>query len=277
MNSTIETDDYFSRHTFTNVEFSGVFERIKLRSIINEALYSIHIFIKYGDKVYMEDYRLGQIVISFAELQKNKYWKHFYDLSLMLTNNKHIVIEDIKYNSNFSYGPVGYPVYFEETRLWWIDTAIIDGNHIIDQEVARTIENHGHLCYYKINPYDIANMEYTSQEDLDTFLYTYMTRRCDIHYNRFEEKAMIFNDLVISYNIGIMEKDLEELLEYFEDKKNVINLATLYDKNGMNCDILMMIYNNILSADGNRRHKPIIINFGTHSNLYERFARIMAV
>jgi hypothetical protein len=45
----------------------------------------------------------------------------------------------------------------------------------------------------------------------------------------------------------------------------------------MNCDILMMIYNNILSADGNRRHKPIITNFGTHSNLYERFARIMAV
>lgn len=31
MNSTISTDDYFSRHTFTNVEFTGVYERIKLR------------------------------------------------------------------------------------------------------------------------------------------------------------------------------------------------------------------------------------------------------
>lgn len=277
MNSTIYTDDYFSRHTFTNVEFTGVFERIKLRSIINEALYSIHIFIKYGDKVYMEDYRLGNIVISFAELQKNKYWKHFYDLSLMLTNNKHLVIEDIKYNSNFTYGQVGYPVYFGETRLWWIDTAIINGEHIIDQEVERNIKNQGHLCYYKINPYDLENMEYTSQEDLDVFLHTYMTMRCDIVYNRFEEKAMIFNDLVIDYNIGIMEEELEELLEYFDDKKNVINIATLYDKNGMNGDILMMIYNNIVSANGNIRHKSIIAELGTQSNLFKRFAMIMVV
>ena len=188
MNSTISTDDYFSRHTFTNVEFTGVYERIKLRSLNNEALYSIHIFIKYGDKVYMEDYMIGHIVISFAELQKNKYWKHYYDLSLLLTNNKHIVIEDIKYNSNFSYGPVGYPVYFGETRLWWIDTAIIDSSHIRDQEVARHIENQGHLCYYKMNPYDLENMEYTSPEDLDIFLNAYTTRRCEIVYNQFEKK-----------------------------------------------------------------------------------------
>ena len=70
MNSTITTDDYFSRHTFTNVEFSGVFERIRLNSVIDEALFSIHIFIKYGDKVYMEDYMLGHIVISFADKQQ---------------------------------------------------------------------------------------------------------------------------------------------------------------------------------------------------------------
>ena len=275
MNSTITTDDYFSHHTFTNVEFSGVFERIKLQSVINESLYSIHIFIKYGNKVYMEDYMLGQIVISFDELQKNKYWKHFYDLSLMLTNNKHLVIKDIKYNSNFSYGPVGYPVYFGETRLWWIDTAIIDGSHIIDQEVERNIENKGHLCYYKINPYDLENMEYTSKEDLDTFLYTYTTRRCDIHYNRFEKKAIIFNDIVIDYNVRMMENELDELLEYFEDKKNVINLATFYDKKDMNYDVLMIIYNNLVSVDGNKKYKHLLTKLGKNNKL-ESIAQIIA-
>lgn len=267
MNSSISTDDYFHGHTFTNVEFSGVFERIRLNSVIDEALFSIHIFIKYGDKVYMEDYMLGHIVISFAELQKNKYWKHYYDLSLLLTNNKNMVIEDIKYNSNFSYGPVGYPVYFGETRLWWIDTAIIDGNHVIDQEVERHIENQGHLCYYKINPYDLENMEYTSPEDLDIFLNAYMTRRCEIVYNQFEKKAMIFNDLAIDYNVRMIEKEIEELLEYFEDKKNVVNLATFYDKKDMNKDVLMMIYNYLVSADGNKRYKIHIKELGTYNRL----------
>ena len=257
----------------------GVYERIKLRSLNNQdtALYSIHIFIKYGDKVYMEDYMIGHIVISFAELQKNKYWKHYYDLSLLLTNNKHIVIEDIKYNSNFSYGPVGYPVYFGETRLWWIDTAIIDSSHIRDQEVARHIENQGHLCYYKMNPYDLENMEYTSQEDLDIFLHAYMTRRCEIVYNQFEKKAMTFNDLVIDYNVRVMENELEELLEYFEDKRIVVNLLTFYDKKDMNYDLLMMIYNRLVSYNGNIRHKSIMTELGTLSNMYERIARIMEV
>ena len=274
MNSTITTDDYFSRHTFTNVEFSGVFERIRLNSVIDEALFSIQIFIKYGDKVYMEDYRIGQIVISFAELQKNKYWKHYYDLSLLLTNNKNMVIEDIKYNSNFSYGPVGYPVYFGETRLWWIDTAIIDGNHVIDQEVERHIENQGHLCYYKINPYDLENMEYTSQEDLDIFLNAYTTRRCEIVYNQFEKKAITFNDIAIDYNVIMMENELEELLEYFEDKKNVVNLATFYDKKDMNKDVLMMIYNYLVSADGNRRYKHLMTELGKSNR--ESIAQILS-
>lgn len=43
-----------------------------------------------------------------------------------------------------------------------------------------------------------------------------------------------------------MENELEELLEYFEDKKNVINLATFYDKKGLNYDVLKTIYDNIM-------------------------------
>jgi hypothetical protein len=118
-------------------------------------------------------------------------------------------------------------------------------------------------------------MEYTTQEDLDTYLHTYMTRRCDIVYNRFDKKADIFNDLVIDYNIRMMEKDIEELLEYFEDKKNIINLAVLNDKKELNYDVLMIIYNNIVSANGNIKYKHLMSEFG-NCNKLESIAQIIA-
>lgn len=283
MNSSITTDDYFSRHTFANVEFTGVFERIRVRSVNNEAFYNIHLFIKYGDKVYMENYNNGHIVISFADLQKNKYWKHYYDLSLMLTNNKHLVIEDIKYNSNFSYGPFkGFPIYFQETRLWWIDTAILDCSieDYTDLEVIRNIENYGHLCYYKINPYDIDNMEYTSPEYLDIFTHDYMTRRGETLYNMFEKNSVICNELAVAYNLGLMEKELEELFVMFEDKKNVINLVAFTNKKNItkyiNGDVLMMIYNNLVSEEGNKKYASYIEKANTCTNRLELFAEIIA-
>jgi len=283
MNSSITTDDYFSRHTFTNVEFTGVFERIRVRSVNNEAFYNIHSFIKYGDKVYMENYTNGHIVISFAELQKNKYWKHYYDLSLILTNNKHLVIEDIKYNSNFSYGPFkGFPIYFQETRLWWIDTAILDCSieDYTDHEVIRNIENYGHLCYYKINPYDIENMEYTSPEYLNIFMHDYMTRRGETLYNMFEKNSVIHNELAVAYNLTWMEKEVEELFVIFEDKKNVINLVTFTNKKNINKyingDVLMMIYNNLVSEEGNKKYAKHIEKANTCSKMLELFAEIIA-
>ena len=40
-----------------------------------------------------------------------------------------------------------------------------------------------------------------------------------------------------------MEKELEELSVYFENKKHILNLATLNGKYCMNDDILTKIYN----------------------------------
>ena len=59
-----------------------------------------HLFIRIGDKVYMEAKGVGEIVISFEALQNHKYkyskyWKQYYDLSLMLSNDPHLVVEDI--------------------------------------------------------------------------------------------------------------------------------------------------------------------------------------
>ncbi len=141
-----------------------------------------HLFIRIGDKVYMEAKGVGEIVISFEALQNHKYkyskyWKQYYDLSLMLSNDPHLVVEDIVDDSE----DIEYKIY-EEKRRWSIDTSFID-----TYKVVKT----GDVCYYKINPFDLENMEYTSQEDLATFEETYTRKRGKVLYETLE----IYNEI----------------------------------------------------------------------------------
>ena len=153
MDSYFNTDGSIAYHKFTNVEFSGVFGE------------DYHFFIKYEDKVYMEVKGIGEIVITFAELQKNKYWKQYYDLSLLLTNNKHSVAEDTVYSSKNT----NYSNAYDEARFWSIHTAFMENNSI----------NEGYVCYYKINPYDLVGMKYTSPKNLELFKKNYANTRDD--------------------------------------------------------------------------------------------------
>jgi len=83
MNATIRGNDLYTYYTVANAEFSGVLDKYNVvyyNRIIH--IYDYHLFIRYGDKVYMDVKGVGDIVISFDELQKNKHWLHYYDLSL---------------------------------------------------------------------------------------------------------------------------------------------------------------------------------------------------
>ena len=259
MNSNIYIASKYAYHTFTNVEFTGVFDKI---SYMQEYF---HIFIKYGDKVYM-DVGISNIVISFDELQKNKYWKYYYDLSLMLTNtnDKHMIVQDL--NENYSYNRS--PKIYDDTIFWTSNTSFING--CLDIQTKKGY-------YYKINPYDLENMEYTSPQDLNNFTRIYTTTNGIIRFGLFEENYDIYNNLAIDYQINMMKKELDELSEYFEDKKNVMNLVYLYDiynKKDINYDVLMMIYNYLVSSDGNKRYKSIIDELETHNKL-ESIANII--
>jgi len=155
MNGVIYADECYAYHKVMNVEFSGI--------LIDD----YHFFIKYGDKVYMEVKGVGEIVISFAELQKHKYWKQYYDLSRMLTKDKHTLAQDIVYSSKDA--KYSKDIYKDE-RFWSINTAFKDKetNKIID---------YGYVCYYRINPYELQYMEYSSPEDFEVFQEAYaMTR-----------------------------------------------------------------------------------------------------
>jgi hypothetical protein len=186
MNGVVYVDGCYHYHKVSNAEFSGVYG----------GEYH-HIFIKYGDKVYMEANDIGDVVISFTELQKNKYWKQYYDLSLLLTNDKHNMAHDIVFSSKNT----DYANTYNEARHWSINTAYLE---TVDNDTK--FIKCGYVCYYKINPYDLADMEYTSQEDLDIFQQNYANRMPDD-----------IDDVLANYNTFANEHIAKEEAEEAEE------------------------------------------------------------
>ena len=210
-----------------------------------------HLFAKHGDKVYMEVKDVGEIVMSFVELQKNKYWKYYYDLSLMLANDKEIKNEPFNnfYDEVYEYTGNDDDEYMENNRVWSLDTAYIDID--IDENFKHTykIIPSGNVCCYKINPADVEKMEYSTKQDIDIFKQTYKYRNF-VRFGYFINRSEIYMNIATEYQVSKMEKELEELSTFFEDMKNVINLVdVLQEKYLINSDILTIIYNILLSDD----------------------------
>jgi len=272
MNSTINAStasDNRAYHTFANAEFTGAFDRMVYNANTNERrgyIFDYHLFIKYGDKVYMDVHRIGEIVISFAELQKNKFWKYYYDLSLLLANNKNMVAEDLKYIGDY----LDIQIY-DRPRLWSIDTAFIECS--INTKITKVI-NHCDVCYYKINPYDLETMEYTTQDDLRTFESSYMTRT-EFRNKVFDKTCVIYNNLALDYNINLMEKELDELSSIIEDKKNAIYLIKICDKYKIIGDLQTIIYANLQGNVENQKYTPYIAKAGT-CDMLELLAQILS-
>jgi hypothetical protein len=196
MNSTINANGKFAYHSWENAEFTGAFVRMVNNDFTYQCKY--HLFIKYGDKVYMDVKDIGEIVISFAELQQNKYWKYYYNLSLLLTNDKNMVVQDLKYSSEYN----DYQLYDEE-RLWSINTASIENDIHNDTLMVISYDDN---CYYKMNPYDLQNMEYSTPEYVNNFRAIYMSN--------FEGENMWDNyyRLAIEYQTNLIEKKFDEIL-----------------------------------------------------------------
>jgi hypothetical protein len=157
---------------------------------------------------------------------KNEAFNNFYDEAYKYTGN-----DDDEYMEN---------------RVWSLDTAYIDLD--IDENFKHTykIIPSGNVCYYKINPADLEDMEYASPQDIDIYNQTYMYRNF-VRYGYFINRSVIYMNIAIEYQVNKIEKELEELSTYFDDKKDVLNLvATLNDKYCMNDDILAIIINNLL-------------------------------
>lgn len=196
MNSTIDANSKFAYHTLSNAEFSAAFVRIVNNDFTYQ--YKYHLFIRYGDKVYIEVKDVGEVVISYAELQQDRNLKYYYDLSLQLTNDKSMVVQDLLYSSEYN----EYQLY-NEVRFWSTNTALIEND--IHNNTLMVI-SYNDNCYYRINPYDLQNMEYTSREDLHNFRATYMA-----NYEA-EDMWNIYYNLAIEHQTDLIQNKFEEIL-----------------------------------------------------------------
>jgi hypothetical protein len=220
MNTKMVSSSKSVYHTVANAEFTGFYERMsyeKSGPAFGTAfgqIFDYHLFIRYGDKVYMEVKGIGEVVIPFAELKKNKYWKHYYDMSLLLANDDTTITQELKYNSDYADVQI-----YDEPRFWSIDTAFIEYSVDTETSTVRPCEETS-TCYYKINPFDLETMDYTSPEDLDIFIRSYMTRS-EIKNKVFEKRYAIYNRIVVDYALRKVEDYdyAEKVAEIAEDNK----------------------------------------------------------
>ena len=188
--------------------------------------------------VYMDAKGVGEIVITYEELQKNKYWKYYYDLSLMLAKDKHLVVQELEDTSDY----IDYQIY-DTDRIWSINNLYIIGNELHQYGDMGISDIYQKVAYYKVNPFDLERMDYTSPEDLEVFRMNYMSSRID----NFETKRLAYNNLAIEHlskNMEGMSEEIDELQAFFEDKKQRVNIITsINNKYIMNEDIIKFIIN----------------------------------
>jgi hypothetical protein len=244
----------------TDIECSGVFcQQIReTQPYHNAPNYmscrgDFHLFAKHRDKVYMEVRNAGEIVISFAELQKNKYWKYYYDLSLLLANDKHTPM--IKNEASNAFNKLYNNIYdYKGDRSWTFENAYIDINTDIEQHPFKIIPS-GNVCYFKINPADVDKMEYSTQQEIDVFERKYTNSLERIKF--FQSRSVIYKNIAIGYQVSKMEKELDELSAFFENKKHIANITAIKEKLDTNIDVLMIIYKNLV--DNNKADSPEMI------------------
>jgi len=224
------------------MEFSGVFDiGINHKQFHNNLVYyKYFLFIKFRDLIYIDIKNVGEIIITFTELMKYPYLKMYYELSLVLTDNKHKVIESKNMGSRY---------INPEDSNWFID-----GVHYVEDFTTRVrkVEIGKYYYYFNINPYDLINMKVSNDTDIDGF-----HKVLNICYRY--EQGMIYKglfvdytNLMIEYNIKLIEEDVEKISASHEDDKNFFNLLEL-NKKGLNTDIFNILYNLVISAKGQKK------------------------
>jgi hypothetical protein len=242
------------------MEFSGLFDITHGRIIFIKYF----LFIKFDNYIYIDIKGVGDVIMLFEEFSKNKYLKIYYELSLLLIENKNMVIEKIS-NREYNY----FDFVYTEKRDWFIDCAYFIENFITN---SKEVQKDRYCCYYNINPNDLRNMEISTELQIDRFNKTFLGYE-RIYY--FQTKIINYTRLLIDYNANLIEKELDKLSIFFEDKKNVLNLVVLNDKEDVNGDVIRVIYNFLISAEGKKKYSDIIDNIEDCKSILEINTQIL--
>jgi len=63
---------------------------------------------------------------------------------------------------------------------------------------------------------------------------------------------------MLEYNIKMIGEEIDELSASQEDDKNIVNLLELNNKKGMNPDIFRILYENIISTEGQKKYSNYV-------------------
>lgn len=225
-----------------DMEFSGVFDiGINHKKFHNNIVYyKYFLFIKFRDLIYIDIKNVGDIIITFTELMKHPYLRMYYELSLLLIDNKHKVIESKSMESCY--------IYSKDSN-WFID-----GVQYVEDFTTKVkkIEIVKYCYYFNINPNDLKNMKVSNDTDIAGFNEVLYIRYGYEHGIIYKELFVDYTNLMIEYNIKLIEEDIEKISASHEDDKNFFNLLEL-NKKGMNADVFNMLYNTVISDKGRKK------------------------
>jgi len=242
-------------HYIPDMEFSAFFD-LTTNNLGDRIIYlKYFIFIKYENNIYIDVKSVGSIVMPFEDLMKNKLLKIYYELSLLHVKDKNMFVEKIDQDGKIIWDDEITDIY-KGRRYCFVDCAYILNN------VVKTDKQY---CYYEMNPYELkypytgeSKLVNTSSE-IEFFNYILMCR-LGHEVVSFEKRVINYTKLAIDYNATFMEKELEELSALQDDKINLIKLIAFNEKEGMNCDIFQVIYNNLISENNTKRYAPYLEN-----------------
>ena len=249
------------------MELSAFFD-MTTNNLGNRVIYlKYFLFIKYKNNIYIEVKSVGYIIMPFEELLKNKLLKMYYDLSLLLVKDKNRFVEKIS--------DVGERIWDDEiTNIYkGRRNCFVDCAYILN-DVVKTDKQY---CYYEMNPFELKCSlwidPYTGERkyvntasEIEWFNYNYKNR-LGYEVGGFSKRVIKYTNLIVEYNASSMENELNKISAIEEDKQNIIKLIAFNDKKGMNCDILMIIYNKLVSSEGIIKYNNIMSELGNSSRL----------
>ena len=242
----------YQQHIIPDMEFSGFFDLTT--NILGDRIIYLN-FLKYKENIYVEVKNVGDIIMPFKELLKNKLLKMYYDISLLLVKDKNRFVEKISDKGQRIWDAEITSIY-KGRRNCFVDCAyILNG-------VVKTDKQY---CYYEMNPFEFKNPNsiwegfVNTSSEIEEFNNNYKIR-LGYEVSGFEKRAIKYTNLAIDYNATLMEKELDELSAIQDDKDNIIKLIALNDNKDMNSDIFQVIYNNLVSASDAYRYAPYLAN-----------------
>jgi hypothetical protein len=260
----MSVNQYCEYHNYIpDMEFSAFFD-LTTNNLGDRVIYNKYfLFIKYKNNIYIDVKNVGFIIMPFEELMKNKILKMYYELSLMLVNDKNMFVEKISDDGNRIWDDEITKIYNGQ-RNCFIDCAYILNN------VVKTDKQY---CYYDFNPFELKDPHslwldpYTGERkvvntssEIELFNYNFRARFGYL-VSGFEKRLIDYTNLIVEYNATLMEKELDEISATEDDKINLIKLITFNDKKDMNSDIFQVIYNNLVSQNNTKKFAHSLANF----------------